>query len=93
MIALEPTKHETMVVADGVILTIRELHDMNIPQLNALWQDARRRFCKEEESAYAMRLLELSFGLAALAVHAAKLQSAVESVDYARTFWQSVSVN
>ncbi len=93
MLTLERTKQDTLHMVNGVITTIKELHEYNVPQLNLIWQDAKRRFCQPDESAAAMRLLEISFGLASLAVYTAKLQEAIENDEYARKLWSNTSIN
>jgi len=90
---IERTREDSMLLANGIIFTIKELHDNNVHYFNQKRADAMRRFCQPEIAAFSMQLLELSFGLAALAVHAAKLQEAAESDEYAKKFWSSTTIN
>lgn len=92
MITIERTSKEAMMLADGVIFTIKELHENNMPFYNHALQEARRTYCKMQESTAAIRILELSFGLAKLAVHAALLQEAAVNEKFAKQFWSNTNL-
>jgi len=89
---LERTPQFALATANAFIVVIKDMHDCNIPRLEEARRAATHNGNRELRAATSLALLQLSFGLARLAVHAGSLQSAAENETYARKFWASPAI-
>lgn len=78
-----------MHVAEQVIETITQLHAAFYLPMRQVHEDARRRFCRNEEAKLSIELLRLSCSLSTLAQYAARMQEAAENKKYGPIFWRN----
>jgi hypothetical protein len=88
MTLVEITAQDALHVANGYHATIKALHASNVPRYQQQFANATNR---DERSTYAMYLLQISFGLATLAVRAVYLEEAASNKVYAQKYWTKIA--